>query len=228
MMRKLSVAFTLWLAVILLAITGCSSEIERYSKKLDSSDYGSLQARKTQNEQMITFGTNHIDINQHVNHTVLYSKELSRAITSIGGVGDARVFLTDKNAYVALVLDSTGRNFAKSKNATKQDTSTQTPLAPNTITDNPFRSYVTVNDSSQLTDRFKQTVADKVFELAPTVEEVHTSANLDFMFYMDEFAQVAWGNEPLDTYLKQFNILVQHQFANGSVMPTSLKYYRNK
>ena len=214
--------------VLLLLVTGCSSEVERYSKKLDDADYGSLQAKQAQQGRLITFGTNHPDDNQHVNNTVHYNTKISSALGSIGGVGDARVFLTDKNAYVALVLDHTGRGYAISNQYIKQDTTPSDNKAPNSITNNPFKNFISVNDYTQLTDRFKQTIADKVFELAPEIEEVHISANLNFMFYMDEFAQAAWGDKPLDPYLKQFNILVQHQFANGLIMPTSLSDSRNK
>lgn len=227
-MRNMRWLLTLSL-VMLLLVAGCSSEYKRYSKQLDDSDYGSLQAQQEQKGKMITFGTNHPDDNQHINSTVQYSKKISSAVSSIGGVGTARVFLTDKNAYVAVVLDNTGRGYAKSKDYIQQNTSTNNnTIAPNTITNNPFKHFISVNDSTQLTDRFKQTIADTVFARAPEIEEVHISANLEFMFYMDEFAQAAWANEPLDTYMKQFNILVQHQFANGLIMPTSLKYYRNK
>ena len=214
--------------VLLLLTAGCSSEIERYSKKLDDSDYGSSQAKHAQNGKLITFGTNHPDDKQHDNTTVHYNPKISDALGSIGGVGAVRVFLTDKNAYVALVLDNTGRGYAVSKQYIRQDTTPFDNKAPNTITNNPFKNFISVNDNTQLTDRFKQTIANKVFELAPEVEEVHISANLNFMFYMDEFAQAAWGDKPLDPYLKQFNILVQHQFANGLIMPTSLNDYRNK
>ena len=227
MMRNMRLIFALCF-VLMLLMAGCSSEIERYTKKLDKSDYGSLQAQQAQKGKIISFGTNHVDDNQHINHTVQYSNKLSGVIASIAGVADARVFLTDKNAYVAVVLDNTGRGYAKSNKYIMQDTSNINNMAPNTITNNPFSNYISVNDNTQLTDPFKQTVADKVLEFAPEVEEVHISANVKFMFYMDEFAQVAWGNEPVDTYLKQFNILVQHQFANGMIMPTSLNDYRNK
>lgn len=226
MMANMRQLFALCFVLILL-ISGCSSEIERYSKKLDKSDYGSVQAKQEQKGKIISFGTNHIDDDQHINHTLKYSSKLSSRLHSIAGVANARVFLTDKNAYVAVVLDNTGRGYAKSDKYIVPDTSTE-PIAPNTITNNPFKKFISVNDNTQLTDPFKQTIADKVLELAPEVEEVHISANVNFMFYMDEFAQVAWANEPVDKYLKQFNILVQHQFANGMIMPTSLNDYRNK
>ncbi|MCR8657041.1 YhcN/YlaJ family sporulation lipoprotein [Paenibacillus endoradicis] len=227
MMRNMRQIFALCF-ILMLLVAGCSSEVERYTKKYDKSDYGSLQAKQTQKGKMISFGTNHIDDNQHINNSVQFSKKISTALSSIAGVADARVFLTDKNAYVAVVLDNTGRGYAKSNKYITQDTSTDSNIAPNTITNNPFKNFISVNDNTQLTDPFKQTIADKVFELAPEVEEVHTSANIKFMFYMDEFAKVAWSNESIDTYLKQFNILVQHQFANGMIMPTSLNDYRNK
>ncbi len=112
--------------------------------------------------------------------------------------------------------------------AAQRDSNSQySKRAPNTIAENPFHSYMTVNDSSQLADKFKQRVTDTVKKFAPTVQEVHISANKEFMYYMDEYAQEAWGNRPLDPWIDHFNILVQHQFSGGKVMPQSLKHLKD-
>lgn len=228
MSLTLNVRLVLLSSLCCILLSGCAQEYERYTKKTDESDYGSIYAKREQEGKMITYGTTHTDDQHHVNTTVSYSNEISRAVASIKGVGDARVFLTDKNAYIALVLDTTGRGMVKSAPAAERDSSSQySKTAPNTISENPFRSYMTVNDSSQLSDKFKHTVADTVKKLAPTVQEIHISANKDFMYYMDEYAQVAWGNRPLDPLIDHFNILVQHQFSGGKVMPQSLKYLQH-
>lgn len=213
---------------LLISVLGCSSEIERYSKKPDPSDYGNTKANQAKNENLITFGTNHIDEQQHVNSTLAYSNDLSNAISSIEGVGDARVFVTDKNVYVAVVLDATGRNYALSRSYMYQGASSEKESFPSQsdIAINPFRDFISVNDSSQLTAAFKQRIANMVFAKVNNIEEVHISANLDFIYFMDEFAQAAWAKEPLEKYMNQFNILVQYHFDNGKVMPGSLKHYR--
>lgn len=181
-----------------------------------------------------------------------YSSELANLVSSIPGVADARVFTAGSNAYISVVLDYTGQGILKSKPSgdredarTRLDTgqwdlkdeaqdarehgdaSNMTPLTnESSIHNNPFRYYLTVNDNSQLSDRFLRTVTDSVQAKQPSIENVHISANKEFMYYMDEFAQVVWGGESLQAYEKQFKILIDHQFFNGKVMPTSLKYYR--
>jgi len=215
------------LSVCIILCSGCS-DIERYTKDSSNSGYGSSHPQDEQQDNMTSFGTTHTDNQQHVNHTVAYSNEISRAVSSIKGVGDARVFLTDKNAYVALVLDSTGRGMVKSAPAAERDSNSEySKVAPNSIAENPFHSYMTVNDSTQLSNKFKQKVTSTIKKLSPTVQEVHISANKEFMFYMDEYAQEAWGNRPLDPWIDHFNILVQHQFSSGKVMPQSLKNLRD-
>jgi hypothetical protein len=73
----------------------------------------------------------------------------------------------------------------------------------------------------------KQTVAVKVRELAPAVQEVHISANMDFVNELNEYAKQAWMNHSLTPWLQDFNTLVKYQFAGGNIMPQQIKDYEN-
>lgn len=222
------------LLACVLTITGCSTgaknELQRYTKPLRSTDYGSLKAKRTDPSEMSILELQNRKPKQHHAGAVSFSYDLTNAVNSIGGVGDARVFVADHIAYIGVVLDNTGQGIIKSKPSGERDSSViNEPIqAPMSIHNNPFKSYLTVNDTSQLSDLFVQDVKNTVKLQDNTISEVYVSANKEFMYYIDEFAQVAWGGQSIDPYIDQFNILINHQFFNGKVMPTSLKYYRNR
>ncbi|MCM3634658.1 hypothetical protein [Paenibacillus camelliae] len=224
----------LLLSSSMLALTGCSkgaqTEMERYTKPLRSTDYGSLQARNNKQQELRALEQTNREPRQYAKGTVSYSPSLADAVSSIGGVADARVFISDYTAFIGVVLDNTAQGLIRSKPSGERDSSVfNEPIqAPMSIHNNPFQSYLTVNDNSQLSPVFVQTVIDTVRNQQHAIREVHLSANKEFMYYLDEFAQVVWGGESLDPYMDQFNILINHQFFDGKVMPTSLKYYRNR
>jgi len=232
--RRLGLSVPVLLLACLLAITGCSkgaeTELERYARPLSTSDYGSLKAQRTEQSEFRALEQPSRDPKQHKAGMVSFSYNLTDAVNAIGGVGDARVFVADNIAYIGVVLDNTGQGMLKSKPSGERDSSVinEPVRAPMSIHNNPFESYLTVNDNSHLSDLFVQRVTDTVKEHQNTITEVHVSANKEFMYYIDEYAQVAWGGQAIDPYIDQFNILINHQFFNGKVMPTSLKYYRNR
>lgn len=227
-MKRIKSVFILLFLISL--VTGCSSDLERYSKPLRSSDYGSLKAKKAEQSQLKALNVQEPDITSSNTGSTSYSSMLAKHVSSIPGVGDARVFTVDEHAYVALVLDYTGQGMLKSKQSGEREIKTnETPLtAQPSIHNNPFRFFITVNDNSQLSERFIRIVSEAIQAKQPSIQQVHISANKDFMYYMDEFAQVAWAGESLEPYAEQFNTLISHQFYGGKVMPTSLKYYRNR
>lgn len=232
--QRLSIVAVCLLLSCMSALTGCSkgveTELERYTKPLRSSDYGSLQAKKADQIELNMLDKPNLSPKQHQAGAVSYSYPLTNAVNAIDGVGDARVFVADRIAYIGVVLDNTGQGILKEKPSGERDSSViNEPItAPMSIHNNPFKSYLTVNDNTQLSDLFVQTVTDTVKQQHNEITEVHLSANKEFMYYIDEFAQVVWGGQSIDPYIDQFNILINHQFFNGKVMPTSLKYYRNR
>jgi len=222
------------LMIVLLAVaTGCGTaakrEMERYSFPAPTSDYGHIKNKQAEPSPVRALNADQTP-KEHQEGSVFYSYTLSDAVNEIDGVADARVFVADEIAYVAVVLDNTGRGMLKSMPSGQRDSSVfnEKVTAPMSIHNNPFISYLTVNDTSQLSDLFVGRVHETVMAHDGSIHSVHLSANKEFMYYMDEFAQVVWGGASLDPYMKQFNILINHQFFNGQVMPTSLKYYRNR
>jgi len=223
------------LALIALAAvvaSGCAS----YERKVQDSDYdyGARQANDPKMLSSRNYGSTTGNPNQHDNQWVEYSSLLTNEVSGLNGVSSGLVFLTEKNAYVALMLDWTavgtktrgGGSMKEQNNGGMNegvyDNDTGSPYWNNRQLATPYNSYYTVNDHNALSPELKQRIASRVRGLAPRVQEVHISANMDFVNEMTEYAKEAWGGSSLTPWVEPFNILVKHQFAGGQTMPLPL------
>ncbi|QHT59570.1 hypothetical protein GXP70_06125 [Paenibacillus lycopersici] len=177
---------------------------------------------------------------QHDNAWFEYSPMISNNVSNINGVAGAIVMLTDKNAYVAITTDWTAVGTLKSggRGTRQQDNSGSTQGVYNNDTGSPYwnnqrvaapyNSNFTVNDHNQISGELKQTIAVHVRKLAPAVQEVHISANMDFNNHMIQYAQEAWAGHSLKPWVSSFNKLVQHQFAGGNEVPQPLEVQQGR
>lgn len=177
---------------------------------------------------------------QHNNRFVEYSAHLSREVTSLNGVAQGIVMLTDRNAYVGIVLDWTATQPVKngSKMMREQDNGGWMSGVYNNKNgsdrwDNrdlvtPYNSYFSVNDHNELSSKLKQTIAVRVRKLAPSVETVHITANSKVTNQFVAYARETWGGRDINRYIKPFNVLVQKHFAGGDEMPVPLKLIKEK
>lgn len=210
-----------------------------YEKRIQNSDYdyGSRKSGDPKMSQVKLYGSTTNNAYQHDNTFFEYSNTISKKVTELNGIASAIVMLTDRNAYVGLVLDWTAVGTKNSGHTTEQNNSgtsegvynhdTGSPYWDNRQLVTPYNSYFTVNDHHQLSDELKQTVAARVRKFAPMVQEVHISANMDFVNQMNEYAKQAWMNHSLTPWIEDFNILVKHQFAGGNIMPQQIINYEN-
>lgn len=213
-------------AIVMTTAAGCN--YEELAQKSDT-DYGSRRA----NDPKMLGGTSYGPItgnpHQHDNAFFEYSSVLSRKVSDLNGVASAIVMLTDKNAYVGLMLDWTAVGTRNSGGQSEQDNTgtnegvynhdTGSPYSNSRVLVSPYNSYFSVNDINDLSNELKQTVALRVRELAPAVQEVHISANMEFVNYFNDFAKEAWGGRPLMPWIDQFNTVVKYHFAGGKEMP---------
>ncbi|MFF2482973.1 hypothetical protein [Paenibacillus sp. NPDC058071] len=230
MMNKRAAGALLLLVLTVLVLSACG-----YEKRIQHSDYD-YGSRKTGDPKMLgpkLFGSTTGNPKQHDNTHFEYSNTLSNKVTQLNGVGTAIVMLTDKNAYVGIALDwtavgtkSTGRT-NEQKNGARgvYNSDTGSKRWDNRQVVTPYNSYFTVNDHNQLSEELKQTIARRIRENAPKVQEVHISANMDFVNQLNEYAKQAWMNRPLAPWTEDFNHLVKHQFAGGQVMPSQILEY---
>lgn len=224
-MRK-KAALLLFLALFAVFPAGCSytQEFQR-----SDSDYGSRKSGDPKNTGVQSYGKASSNPNQHHNVFFEYSSALSRKVTALNGIAAANVMVTDKNAYAAIMLDWTAVGTKGSGGVREQNNTgtnegvynidTGTPYGNGRVAASPYNSYFTVNDHHQLSHELKQTIADSIRADLPMVQEVHISANMEFVNYFNEFAKEAWGGRALAPWTDSFNTVVQYYFDGGSVMP---------
>ncbi|WP_051251504.1 hypothetical protein [Paenibacillus harenae] len=217
-------------AVVVTAAAGCN--YEELAQKSDT-DYGSRRANDPKTLSSRSYGPLSNNPNQHDNSFFEYSSAISRKVSDMNGISAAIVMLTDKNAYVGLMLDWSAVGTRGTGGRTEQDnTGTNegvynhdngTPYSGNSrVLVHPYNSYFSVNDMNNISAELKQSVALKVRKMAPNVQEVHISANMELMNYFNEFAKEAWGGRSLMPWIDQFNTVVKYHFAGGKIMPAPI------
>ncbi|WP_168119843.1 hypothetical protein [Paenibacillus sp. HB172176] len=223
MMRQSALIF---LVAALVAASGCGS----YEKVQKSDyDYGSRGKNDLKSAQNRSYGTMSSNAEQHNNAYFEYSSMLSNKISSLNGVASAIVMLTDKNAYAGIMLDWTAVGTKNSGGTEEQNNGGRNRLRYNSVPGgpdgnsrvlaSPYNSYFTVNDHNDISNELKQTIALLIRENTPSLQEVHISANMELVNYLNEFAKEAWSGHSLEPYLDDFNTVVQYFFGNGTVMP---------
>ncbi|EFM11254.1 conserved hypothetical protein [Paenibacillus curdlanolyticus YK9] len=223
--------------VLLLGLMVVSSGCGKYKYEphgYKSNTYGTSSDSKSLviHEHNRQFGALSASPTQHDNQFFEYSSKLSRGISRMDGISSAIVMLTDRNAYVAIVFNQTGirtktggrarREQALGANEGVYNHTTGSPYWDNRQLATPYGSALTVNDHNEIPDGLKQSIALKIRKMAPLVQEVHISANRQFVNRFLDYAKKSWLNESLTPYLDDFNTLVANQFAGGNKMPARI------
>jgi hypothetical protein len=216
-------------AVLLLAatVTGCSrqgnytdnSAINNYSAH--RGDEASDTTRAYQTQQL--YGSV-----IHDNSHLYYNQYLSDQISAMYGIRTAIVMTTDKYAYVALLLDSTGVGTYGNRDARPETNNYGTvrglynahaPQHDGYINPNDIASgangNVTVQNHNDLSHGLKQKVAQKIRALQPALLDVYISANRDLINTFAAMAQESWKGNSLEPYVGQFNQLVTNTFGTN-------------
>ncbi|MDQ6421365.1 hypothetical protein RB620_18215 [Paenibacillus sp. LHD-117] len=216
-------------AAMIFALTACSY---KETAQHTDSDYGSRKSGDPKMYGVKSYGSTSSGATQHDNSFFEYSSMLSSKVSSLNGVANAIVMLTDKNAYVAILLDWTAAG-TTSKGGTDEQNNTGsnagvfnadsgTPYSNTYALVTPYNSFFTVSDHMNLSHELKQTIANKIRENAPMVQEVHISANMEFNNYFVQFAQEAWAGRSLTPWVDTFNTVIQYQFDGGTERPAPI------
>jgi hypothetical protein len=172
--------------------------------------------------------------NPHDNRFFRYSPEASYAVSHLPGIATAIVMWTDRNAYVGLMTDwtATGTKSRGGADTQEQDNTGTTEGVYNIDTGSPrwdyrqlatpYNSYFTHRSIGDLSVELRQVVGDTVRLYHPDVEEVHISANREFVNQLLEFAKAAWSGRPLQPLTPAFNKLVSYMFGSGKEIPLPL------
>ncbi|WP_372633006.1 YhcN/YlaJ family sporulation lipoprotein [Cohnella sp.] len=218
--------------VLLLALLPACNYISHFQKSLQ--DYSSRNANDPKMSQARSFGALTTNPKQHENRYFEYSSTLSNKVASLPGINTALVFLTDKNAYVAIMTDwsATGTDATGGARSHEQDNTGTTegvynvsngrPKWDNRQVATPYNSYFTHKDASDLSIELRQVIGTTVRGQFPRAQEVHISANREFVNQSLEFAKQAWLKKPLAPLTKDFNTLVQYTFGSGNEIPLPL------
>lgn len=216
---------------LICGLTACNYTSHYQKSKYD---YSSRAKNDPKMIRVRSYGPLTNDPKQHDNQYFEYSSKASYDVKSLPGVNSAIVMFTDKNAYVAIMTDweATGTkshggastreqdNTGTTEGVYNVDTGGRTPVGPRVAT--PYNSYFTHKDVSDLSSEFKQVIGDTVRKSLPRVQEVHISANKEYVNQMLEFAKLAWGGQSLQNYTPQFNRLVKYTFGRGNDIPLPL------
>jgi hypothetical protein len=213
---------------ILGLMTACN--YKSYFQK-SSSDYSSRTAGDPKMMRVRSYGSLTADPKQHDNRYFEYSSAISNEVASLPGINTALVFLTDKNAYVAILTDwtATGTKARGGAKTYEQDNTGTTegvynvsngsPHWDNRQVATPYNSYFTHKDYVDLSTELRQVIGDRVRKSFPRAQEVHISANREFVNQSLEFAKAAWLKKSLDPLTADFNALVRYTFGLGNKVP---------
>lgn len=224
--------FALLSAILMVAsMTACNYK-SHYQKS--NYDYASRSSGDPKMLHVRSYGDETGDPRQHDNRYFEYSSAISNKVASLPGINTSMVFLTDKNAYVAIMTDwsATGTRARGGMKGREQDNTGTTEGVYNVQNgsskwDNrqvatPYNSYFTHKDGEDLSTELRQVIGNTVRDMHQRVQEVHISANREWVNQSLEYAKAAWAHKDLSALTPRFNTLVQYVFGHGNAIPLPL------
>ncbi|GIP34831.1 YhcN/YlaJ family sporulation lipoprotein [Paenibacillus sp. J2TS4] len=215
------------IAILVVLTSGC---YDLNADRRNANNYGSSKEVPRAEQGNRTYGIQQQSTALHNNSSLVFSQKLSREVESLDGVNSAIVMLTDHNAYCAILVDNSATGTTGSTSERKETNNSGTSLGRyNPFTFNQYanpndlatgiNNYDTVEEPDRLAHGFKQTIANKIREAHPSVQQVYISANRDFINQMNTYAQESWKGYPLDSYVEQFNTTVKQLFIRDDNKP---------
>lgn len=219
-------AFALLTAASLFA--GCS-----YQKRFESgpTDYGSRTETHEKSQSQFHSYNTQLKAADHANHSLQFVQQTTDAVDDLKGVRSSFVFVTDKNAYVATVLDNTATGMKGKGTILFSDRTIASPgmdhhsdvsyvLPPGDVVMDKY-SFDTIPNPQDLSSELTREVEARVRQYHPDVKNVFVSANRDFINRFSEYAHEAWRGNSLQPYVENFNGLVQDHFGDHGVIETN-------
>lgn len=178
-------------------------------------------------------GTNYTSM--HNNTRMEMSQDIADKLANMPEVNSAYVLLTEKNAYVAVVVDNNAANTndmrtpdrtgTLNRNRARALTGNNTGMTgDNTgltgagnlvsprdgITGNRDTIYGRTNDT--VSDALKNKIAQEVKAVKPDIRNVYVSANPEFVNRMTGYSERFRNGQPLRGMILQFNTMVERIF----------------
>lgn len=213
--------------MLLFLFTACNEDEKKYGKSPINSNYGSPVENSPDTERAYQTQQQYGSVT-HNNKKLEFSQLLSTQVNTLNGVNTSIVMVTDQNAYVALQIDSSAYG---TKGGIRETNNSGTfrglfnPHAPHTDGMDPSKlntgvnNYETAQNHSQLSHRFKQTIAEKIRLLEPRLKDVYISANREFLNEMNGYARESYSGYSLMPHLPAFNQTVTKVFGTRQSLP---------
>ncbi len=214
-------------AVLLSTAAACSE----YTQKFESSHYNYGTRDKERTRQLPdtkAYGVQSEYWGKHDNRKLYIDQPTADQISAMSGIAASIVMRTDSNAYVAVVLDNSATGTAAEGNRLDTDNtgtiegmydpiSGSQYVKPNELV-TKYNSYFTTKGHDDLSSDLRQKIAAKVRLENPYVQEVHISANRDFVNLLNRYAQEAWKGRSLDRYVNEFNQKMRGYFGGTKMI----------
>jgi YhcN/YlaJ family sporulation lipoprotein len=154
----------------------------------------------------------------HNNTRMEISDQIADTLTDMDEVDSATVLLTDRNAYVAVVLDNgtgygttdTGRSVGKAN--TGQSTRMHQNSMGNNATQDRTGRRGPGNAQQGVTSDLESTITQRVRSVVPGVQNVYISANPDFVSRMRGYGERFQQGQPIRGLIIEFNTMVERIF----------------
>lgn len=214
-----------WMACLSLT-AGLSACSYQQHFENSSSDYGS---RTSMNEAtgFRTYNTQ-LKAADHNNHTMAFSQATSDVIDDMKGIRTSFVIITDKNAYVAILLDGTATGMKGKGTSNRSDRTiaqsgidhhsdvTQS-LKPGDIVMDKY-SFPTIPNPQDLSSELQTELTQTVRKMHPNITNVFISANQQFINQFSQYAHEAWRGVSLSPYVPDLNNLVKNHFGDHGII----------
>ncbi|MDP5275332.1 hypothetical protein [Chengkuizengella axinellae] len=219
-MKTMKTTYFIHALIIMALLTSCNyrEEYTQSEQNLNERTLNEMSNIKMKNVQ----GQDVKTIDAHENTSIRFSPFTAKEIMDIPGISHSYVILTNRNAYVSLVLDHTAtggfakgniheqNNSGKSDNGYNENGGITYTSPKNLVTDT--NSKFTLEDENNISSRLKEKVIMEVKKLNPRVDEIYVSANRAFVNQLNVYAQKTWRGNSLKPYVNEFNESVKIYF----------------
>lgn len=219
--------------VFVISLIGCANydrdgivESRRMTDNVNINRAGPLNYNKTDNLNGEVPG----NTANHQNTRVEASQELAELIADMQEIETANVLLTDRNAYIAVVLDDdhnanrggmnrsqegTSRNRSDRNTADYQLKLNRQANRDDARLDNT-RMRREFDQAQDVATDLKDRIAAIVKDHSPHVRNVYVSANPDFMDRVNGFIDQIQAGNPVRGFINEVNTTVERMFPTNS------------
>jgi hypothetical protein len=207
--------------MLILCLGGCQS---KYQREFESSpsDYGSRTSKEEQSLEFQSYDVEMEEITNHNNTQLTFDQAVSNEISRMQGIQQALLFITDLNAYVAVVINETatgvkgsgdlvGSDRTITSNRNHEAGGESITLPPGTIVMDKY-SFPSVHQHEGLSKELTWEMAGRIRQFHPQVRGIFISGNREFVNRMSQYAHLVWQNSSLSEEIPSFNTNVKYEF----------------